>query len=104
MLTQTERDRLLVDVRYAMNQLKRFRDVARAVDALERVEADLEHPAEEEQDLVDLGGEDPFEDVLARCPHCGLPMQHFEREAFCDNCTSYRPTAPDDLIDLARSA
>jgi hypothetical protein len=37
----------LIDVRYALRQLREFRDIARALDALERVEeALLEHTCE----------------------------------------------------------
>lgn len=35
-------DSVLIDVRYALRQLRQYRDVQRAIDALERVEEALE--------------------------------------------------------------
>ena len=37
-----EIDHLLTDTRYALRQLRQFREVDRAIDALERIEAKLE--------------------------------------------------------------
>src|SRR5262249_62065058 len=56
-MNETERQRLLIDVLYSINQLRRHRDISRALDALERVAADLAHPPEC-ADVVDLGRDD----------------------------------------------
>jgi hypothetical protein len=40
---------VLVDVQYALKQLRQFRDVGRAIDALERVEEALQRPAEDDK-------------------------------------------------------
>jgi hypothetical protein len=48
----------LTDARYALRQLREFRDIGRAIDALERIECRLEHAEEYdefEQGLADNG-------------------------------------------------
>jgi hypothetical protein len=40
-ISESLRQRLLTDVQYALRQLRQFRDVGRALDALERVEDQL---------------------------------------------------------------
>ena len=40
-ISESLRQRLLTDVSYALRQLRNFRDVQRAIDALERVEDQL---------------------------------------------------------------
>jgi hypothetical protein len=47
------RQRLLIDVQYALRQLRQWRDVQRAIDALERVEDQL--------NLLDPTWEDRYE-------------------------------------------
>jgi hypothetical protein len=46
----------LTDARYALRQLREFRDIGRAIDALERIECWLEHA--DEYDEPELAGED----------------------------------------------
>jgi len=41
---------ILTDLHYAIRQLRQFRDIDRALDALERIQAELEQPPEPEHE------------------------------------------------------
>jgi hypothetical protein len=32
--------------------------------------------------------------VKPRCPHCAGVLEHFQGDAYCPSCTSYRPAPP----------
>jgi hypothetical protein len=63
----------LTDARYALRQLRQFRDIGRAIDALERIECRLEHadeydepePAGDRSAGAARAGEDPAGEDLA---------------------------------------
>jgi hypothetical protein len=48
-MNQHLRAACLTDARYALRQLREFRDIGRAIDALERIECRLEHADEYDQ-------------------------------------------------------
>lgn len=81
---------VLVDVRYAVKQLRQFGDVQRALDALERVEEVLEQAR---------AAAEPHD-----CLHCGEPVRE-PGMPVCRECLEggvrMDGTLPDDGVDLA---